>query len=42
MQDLSNESDALELEYKLRGNRSLFMRLEKDEELFGVRHKLKF
>jgi hypothetical protein len=42
MQDLSNESDALELEYKLQGNRSLFMRFEKDEELFGVRHKLKF
>jgi len=41
-QDLVRENDAVEVEYKLQGNRSLLMRFEKDDEVFGLKHGIKF
>lgn len=41
-QDLTKEETALELEYKLHGNRFLLMRFEKDKEFFGLKHGTKF
>ncbi len=41
-QNLTEEEAAMELEYKLHGNRFLLMRFEKDKEFFGLKHGTKF
>lgn len=37
-----NNKDSIELEYKVWGNKSLKMKLNKDEEFFGFENKIKF